>query len=196
MVRLTAMICRTLPNHQLFRIALKILDLGMSGIRYFARSVMKSRMFQLHQRTKPDRYIHAAAFVAHQFYCCHDHLTDMLLNVIASLQTTVSREHKEYLVEQRKAQQQAIQTVVNDLDESVFGLIRQIRELAENGILSDTQKIEKIKDILGTPSTESFDQLKADLEMTGQNSAWFEILENQVTEAAKPYQPNHQGFEL
>ena len=61
---------------------MSILDLGPSGIRYFAGSVLRSRMFQMHQRAEPDRYIHAAAFVAHQFYRIQDNLSDILLNVM------------------------------------------------------------------------------------------------------------------
>lgn len=45
---------------------LSVLDLGVAGIRYFAGSVLKSRIFQLKQRSEADRYIHTAAFVTHQ----------------------------------------------------------------------------------------------------------------------------------
>ena len=60
-------------------------------------------MFQMHQRAEPDRYIHAAA-VAHQFYRIQDNMSDILLNVMASFQTTVSREHKDHVAEREKDQ--------------------------------------------------------------------------------------------
>ncbi len=45
-----------------------VLDLGHAGIRYYAGSVIKSRIFQLQRRSEADRYIRATAFVAHQFF--------------------------------------------------------------------------------------------------------------------------------
>jgi len=63
-------------HHQLARILAK-LDLGVAGIRYFVGSVLKSRMFQLQQRRQADRYIHATAFVTHQFYRCQDNMIDL-----------------------------------------------------------------------------------------------------------------------
>ena len=80
--------------HEQLEDILSVLNLGSAGIRYFAGSVLKSRMFQLQQRAEPARYIHTTAFVAHQFYRIQDHLTDTFLNVMASFQTTASREHK------------------------------------------------------------------------------------------------------
>ena len=53
---------------------LSALDLGAAGIRYFAGSVQRSRLFQLRQRADNDRRIHAATFVAHQLYRTHDNL--------------------------------------------------------------------------------------------------------------------------
>jgi len=78
------------------------LDLGVSGIRYYAGSVLKSEIFQIQRRESNDRYIHAAAFVAHQFFRMQDHLIDLWLSVMASFQTTAARKHKERLLENRK----------------------------------------------------------------------------------------------
>ena len=69
---------------------LSVLDLGVAGIRYHAGSVMKARMFQLQQRSETDRYIHAAAFVVHQFFRSQDNLVDIWLSVMASFQTVAS----------------------------------------------------------------------------------------------------------
>lgn len=157
---------------------LSILDLGPAGIRYFAGSVLKSRMLQLQQRAEPDRYIHSAAFIAHQFYRIQDHLADTLLKVMASFQTSVSREHKDRLAEKRTDQHKALKAAIDDLDTSVFGLIRQIRELAENSELSDTQKIIEIKSALGQQKAGAFEQLKANLETTGSDHSWYDVLEN------------------
>lgn len=120
-------------------------------------------MLQIHRRQENDRYIYTTAFVAHQFYRTQDYLTDTFLNVLSSFQTTISREHKDRLVAQRIDQQNALKTAVDDLDKSVFGLIRQIRELADNITLSDTQKIVEIKSALSQQKASTFEKLKDDL---------------------------------
>ncbi|MDX2494884.1 MAG: Tn3 family transposase [Desulfuromusa sp.] len=156
-----------------------VLDLGHAGIRYYAGSVIKSRIFQLQRRSEADRYIHATAFVAHQFFRIQDNLIDILLNVMASFQTTVSRKYKERLFEQRKGQQAQLKTVVDDLDSSIFCLIQEIRSLADSASLSDSQKISEIKLLLERGKTSSFEHLKNDLENAGQNQIWSEVLEDQ-----------------
>ena len=157
---------------------ISLLDLGMAGIRYFAGSVLKSRIFQLQQRSDADRYIHASAFVVHQYFRMQDNLVDVWLSVMASFQKTAAREHKEHLLENRKGQQEQLKTVVDNLDESVFGLIREIRNLTDADGLSDAQKITKIRALLDSEQTGAFDRLKADLEAGGQDRTWFDILEN------------------
>ena len=53
------------------------LDLSTAGIQYFAGSVLPSEIFQMQRRDRNDRYIHAAAFAAHQFYRCHGNMIDL-----------------------------------------------------------------------------------------------------------------------
>ena len=60
------------------------LDLGVAGIRYFAGSVLRSEIFQRQRRDQNDRYIHATAFVAHQFFRCQDNMIDRWLSVMAT----------------------------------------------------------------------------------------------------------------
>ena len=153
------------------------LDLGVAGIRYYAGSVLKSRMFQLQQRSEADRYVHAAAFVAHQFFRSQDNLVDLLLSVMTSFQSTASRDHKERLLEGRKDQQQRLKAVVNDLDTEVFGLIREIRRLASADDMSDTQKVCAIRGALEGERTGSFERLKAGLDDAGQDRGWHDVLE-------------------
>ena len=119
---------------------LSALDLGAAGIRYFAGSVQRSRLFQIKQRTDNDRRIHATAFVAHQFYRTQDNLIDLWLSVMASFHAKATRDHNDRLLENRVAQQKQIKSVINDLDTSVFGLLRDIRGVTEADGMSDTQK--------------------------------------------------------
>ena len=163
-------------HHQLDGILAK-LDLGVAGIRYFAGSVLKSRMFQLQQRNQADRYVHATAFVAHQFYRCQDNMIDLWLSVMASFKSVTAREYQETLVQERKDQQSQIEIVIDGLEVSVFGVLRGIRGVMEAANLSDAEKVAATTALLDQGKTTDFDQLKDDLENTAKNASWYDILE-------------------
>ena len=158
---------------------ISMLNLGYEGIRYCAGSVIRSRMFQLQQRSETDRYIHAAAFIAHQFFRIQDNLADTFLSVMATFQNTATRNYKDYLFEQRKTQNQQLKTVVDELDSSVFALLRDMRSLVSSNTLSDAEKVTHMKTLLEQGKTESFEQLKAELQQAGQSELWYEIQEQQ-----------------
>ena len=155
------------------------LDLGVAGIRYYAGSVLRSEMFQIRRRAESDRYIHAAAFVAHQFYRTQDNLLDLWLSVMASFQAKATRKHNERLLEGRKKQQDQLKAVVNDLDVSVFGVLRDIRSVTEANEMSDTQKVEAIRSLLDQGRSGAFERLKDDLITTGKDGGWFDVLETE-----------------
>lgn len=156
---------------------LSVLDFGAAGIRYFAGSVQRSRLFQLKQRTDNDRRIHATAFVAHQFYRTQDNLIDLWLSVMASFQAKATRDHNDRLLENRAAQQKQIKSVINDLDTSVFGILRDIRGVTEADGMSDTQKVSTIRALLDKGRSSAFEQLKDDLSATTRDESWFDVLE-------------------
>lgn len=156
---------------------LSIFGLGPAGVRYYAGSVLKSEIFQMRRREASDRYVHAAAFITHQFYRIQDHMVDILLSVMASFQTSVSRAHNEEILEQREEQQNVLKTAVDDLDRSVFNIIRRIRELTESNALSDSQKVVQIKAALNQGQPDALEQLKAKMELSGKEHSWHEVLE-------------------
>ena len=157
---------------------LSVLGLGSAGVRYFAGSVLRSKVFQIQRREDSDRHIHAAAFIEHQFHRCQDNLIDLWLRVMATFQAKVAREHADSLLENRRQQQEQIKSVVDDLDISVFGLIRNICGAIEDDGLSDTQKVEVIRLLLDRRSSSaSFESLKADLDAAGKDQGWHELLE-------------------
>ena len=158
---------------------ISILDLDHIGIRYYAGSVLKSEIFQIQRRQANDRYIHAAAFIAHQFFRIQDNLADIFLSVMATSQNTATRNHKEHLFEQRKTHSQQLKTVVDELDNSVFALIQNMRSLVSNNTLSDVEKVTQMKTLLEQGKTESFEELKVGLQQASQSKIWYEILEQQ-----------------
>ena len=94
---------------------------------------------------------------------------------MASFQTTTAREHQEKLLETRKAQQEQLKSVVDDLDASVFGVIQEIRSLTDADGLSDTQKVIEIRTLLDRGQSSAFERLKADLHDTTQDRSGFEV---------------------
>lgn len=153
------------------------LDLGTAGIRYFAGSVLRSEIFQMQRRARNDRYIHAAAFVAHQFYRCQDNMIDLWLSITASFKSTAAREYQETLAQDRKDQQRQIISVVDGLDVSVFGVLRSIQSVMAAANLSDVEKLASIEKFLKRSKTEDFDRLKDDLAETASSASWYNILE-------------------
>ncbi len=163
--------------HDTLHGTLTALDLGVAGIRYYAGSVLRSEMFQIQRRSLGDRYIHAAAFVAHQFYRTQDNLIDLWLSVMAAFQARANRQHNDQLLENRATQQEQLKTVVDNLDKSVFGLLRDIRGIAEAGGMSDAQKVDAIRSLLDQGRSGAFERLKDELAATGRDESWFDVLE-------------------
>lgn len=53
--------------HQLNRV-LQAIALKPEGIRRYADTVIRSKIFQLIRRDDPGRYLHLIIFIAHQYY--------------------------------------------------------------------------------------------------------------------------------
>ncbi|MCJ8335762.1 MAG: Tn3 family transposase [Epibacterium sp.] len=153
------------------------LDLGTAGIRYFAGSVLRSEIFQMQRRERNDRHIHAAAFVAHQFHRCQDNMIDLWLSVMASFKSAAAREYQETLVQERKDQQRQIGIVVEGLETTVFGVLRDIRSVMAAANLSDAEKVTATQALLDQGKTDDFDQLIDDLAATANEASWHDILE-------------------
>ena len=131
----------------------------------------------MQRRDQNDRDIHAAAFIAHQFYRCHDNMIDLWLSVMASFKSTAAREYQETLAQDRKGQQRQIASVVDSLDVSVFGVLRSIQSVMAAANMSDTEKVAAIEKLMARSKTEDFDQLKGDLAQTASNASWYDIME-------------------
>lgn len=70
---------------------LSAMNLNYEGIRYYAGSVIKAKIFQLNQRSDEDRYVHVTAFIAHQYYRLQDNLVDVILSVVQPFQNSAQR---------------------------------------------------------------------------------------------------------
>ena len=127
---------------------LPVLNLGHEGIQYFANSVIKADIFQLNQRAPEDRYVHAVAFIAHQYYRLQDNLVDTLLTTVNTFQNGAQRDHKDWCYEQRKEYHQSLKKLLACLDENVFGLLGQIQNITKDENTDDSKKLERICNLL------------------------------------------------
>lgn len=97
---------------------------------------MRSQIFQIQQRSQADRYVHAAAFVAHQYYRMQDNLVDIFLNVMTAFQTTIINERKEKALEQQGIQQNQLQILIQNLETGVFSVMHKIRNAGKKKNIS------------------------------------------------------------
>ncbi len=163
---------------------LPVLNLGHEGIRYFANSVIKTDIFQLNQRADEDRYVHLTAFIAHQYYRLQDNLVDTLLTTVNSFQNGAKRDHKDWCFEQRKGQLGSLKVLVASLDENIFGVLRQIRDITKDGEADDTGKLARICSLLDAhndniPATEQqWQSLAQGMENDAGDGRYYDILED------------------
>ena len=154
------------------------MELKHEGIKYYAGSVLKAKIFQLHQRSDEDRYVHVIAFIAHQYFRLQDNLVDVLLSVVQTSQNTVQREYKDLCYEQRKDQRQHLSSFLKRLDEDVFGLITRIRNLSESEHVSDTDKLKEIRSLLEEDKCKELEGAKSILEDEMDSTEYYKVLES------------------
>lgn len=104
-------------------------------------------------------------------------MIDLWFSIMASFKSTAAREYQETLAQDRKDQQRQIASVVDNLDVSVFGVLRSIQSVMATVNLSDAEKIAAIEKLMAHSKTEDFDQLKGGLAQTASNASWYDIME-------------------
>lgn len=142
--------------------ALDILHLGQAGIRYYAGSVMRSQIFQIQQRSGADRYIHAVAFVAHQYYRMQDNLVDIFLSAMTAFQTTIANERKEKTLERQQEKQNQLQSLIQNLETDVFSVMHKICTIANDNVLADSEKVRRIKGMLNRKTPSNIENIRAE----------------------------------
>ena len=74
----------------------------------------------------------------------HDNLVDVLLISVKTFENAALREHRDWCFDERKQHEQAAESLLDDLDASVFQVLRQIREAVADELLSDKEKVARI----------------------------------------------------
>ncbi len=127
---------------------LEVIDIGTAGMRYFAGTVSRSKTLQIKQRSDSDRHLHAIAFIAHQHHRLQDALVDMLLNAMSTFENSVEREHKEQVFAERQSANKRLEIVLDTIDTNALHPLREIRNLIDDGMLTDAVKLDRIRAIL------------------------------------------------
>jgi TnpA family transposase len=123
---------------------LSVMKLGPDGIRYFASSVARMRTTNLRRRSDDDIRLHLLAFIAHQYYRLHDNLVDVLLGSVQTSENAAVREHRDWCFDERKRHDRATEILLDDLDTTIFQVLRQIREAVVDDLLNDQEKVARI----------------------------------------------------
>ena len=121
--------------HDRLRDVLPAIGLGREGIAYFAGGVLRARLSQLHQRSDPDRHLHAIAFVAHQYARLQDNLVDTLLTSVQAHLNACRREHKELRYAERRERDERLARLVEALDQTVQGVAERLGTLERATII-------------------------------------------------------------
>ncbi|WP_269516755.1 Tn3 family transposase [Candidatus Odyssella acanthamoebae] len=164
--------------HRKLSDTLNLLQLGHAGIRYYAGSVMRSQIFQIHQRSPSDRYIHALAFVAHQYYRMQDNLVDIFLNVMKAFQTTIANERKEKALEQQKTQHNQLQILIQNLEAGIFSVMQEIRSVANDNTLPDSEKVNLIKEALNCDTSRNIENIREEFLGLSDTSTLYDLQES------------------
>jgi len=158
---------------------LSIMNLGPDGIRYFATSVARARTTDLRRRSEDDIRVHLLAFIAHQYYRLHDNLVDVLLASVQTFENAAVREHRDWCFEERKRHERATETLLDDLDTTVFQVLREIREAVADDLLNDQEKVARISHLVQPEQTAEAksQELRSSIANDAADGHYFDILD-------------------
>ena len=166
------------------RTVLGSLDLTPDGIRYYAQAVIKSEVFQISRRTDAERHLHLLCFVAHQYFHLHDLLLDAFLRAVQSTRSTSLREHQQQYYDERTQRQQAIRSLVENMERAVFQALAHIERIAFQQRLPDAEKVRLIQDVLRQRAEErealqdQLTQFKKELQDEQEERSYYAVLES------------------
>ena len=134
------------------------------------------------RRVDDDRHLHIVCFIAHQFYRLQDTLTDIVLKVVQTTLNAGKRHHKEQYYAARSEQRRAVRTLVDSVDRGALSPLKTIEALAFGFELSDTEKVQRIQQVLTQGSSQrraAQDQLttfKTQAEREANDADYYDVL--------------------
>ena len=167
------------------------LNLDHEAMRYYAGSVIKSRIFQISRREEEDRYLHVIAFIAHQFFSLQDNLVDVLLSTVKTFENAASREHKEQCFERRKEQTRSMQELLDKIETDVFDVLNDIQSVLDNTSIDPALKIIEIVRLLKSSqpyiqnAKSQHHSVKQDIGDYASDNQYYDILESRSLKLQK-----------
>lgn len=175
---------KLLKNHyETLEELLDVLALPHEGLRYYAQSVINSKIFQITRRSKEDVYLHLIAFIAHQFYRGQDVLIDALLKTTQTMVNTIHREHKEKVYEHRREYRRSVQRLVTVVQKGLRTPLDSIESITANEQLSDQAKLKQIEELFDLIASErseavvELDLLDDETQKLTEDAEYYDLLE-------------------
>ena len=126
---------------------LTVLNLHNDMIKHYATWVRKASLFQISQLQPNKRYLYLICFIAHQYRLRQDIFSDILLQCVQSTQNAVTKNQKEQAFKQKDQQKETIQ-LLTEARMSYKTLVKEIDKLTKSPVLSDSEKIVQIKQLI------------------------------------------------
>lgn len=101
--------------HELFEMikpALNALHLPTDAIKYYAKTVLKSQIFQIKRRTDADRHLHLVCFIADRYFTLQDILAETLRQSVTSAYNAAEKQAREHFYKARQTQHTHAQSLV------------------------------------------------------------------------------------
>lgn len=159
------------------------LDLTPEGLRYYAHSVIKAEVFQVSRRADPDRHLHLVCFISHQYFHLHDLLMDTLLMAARSASNACKQEDRNQYYDGRADRRETARSLVEHVERTACDPLNRIESIAFQKRLPDAEKVRRIQDVLRRRGEQrqaleqQITRFKEDLQQTGEERAYFEVLE-------------------
>ncbi len=177
---------------------LKSVGFTPQTIRYYAEAVLRYRVYQIDRRNAMDKYLHLLCFIAHQVYYLQDVLVDTLIAIMKSVNSSITKKHKDHYYEQRqerlRAAQQAISMARESYEATAFSK-NELRKIVQDSALSSEEKIIAIVAMIDSEQeSQAFLQSKLEhLNTLSQNishkESTYDILEGQAKSVQRKLNP-------
>ncbi len=166
-------------NHLLL---MQTLNLHSETIKHYANWVRKASLQQIRQLTYPKHYLHLLAFITHQYHLRQDILADLLLVCVQRAENAITKEQKNRSFQSKDAQYKTIQ-LLTEARISYKYLFNKIELIAKSTILSDTNKVKQINELIDHYETQSprepqIDSLQKQALEDMQTQNYYVLLEN------------------
>ncbi len=126
------------------------LDLSQEGIRFYATSVAKFRIFQVSRRQEEDRYLHLVCFISHQYQRLQDTLIDIFLQSVQASVNVCRRQHKEAYYEGRAARRRTLRELAISVSNIALNPLSEIESIAFAQGIADNDKVAQIQAVLSS----------------------------------------------